>query len=133
MTAKNHIEELNAVSGYKELEKEITNVFNQTNLSDEEKKDAILNMIKTKCDKADEYKLYSTHGDSNHIRYRTKNGKYSLIIAYDAFHSDMWFFYAANDPNITCSYNSLWEGKRYTSEEQCVKHAELWLSKLMEK
>lgn len=114
------------------LEKQIDDIFNKTDLSESQKKELIWNIVKNEKNKQQEdFKLYpiEDNEESNHRKYQTKNGKYSLIIAYDNFHRYGWYFYGGNNSNINRPYNSLWEKKSYKTEENCVENAQLWLKK----
>jgi hypothetical protein len=113
---------------------QIESIFNKGDLSAAQKKDLVFDLIKNKFIEKQDFKLFSS-GDTEtgHTRYRTNDGKFSLVVAIDGFRSKKWYFYAANDPNVTDSYNSLWEGKSYETEQQCVNEAESWLLKTFAK
>lgn len=133
-------ETLEVRSEFQLLEEKIINILNESPISSLEKEELLIKVLKNSAYARNnlviqDFKLYPAEDgseESNHQRYRTKDKRYSLIIAFDSFHTREWFFYAANDSNIKKTYNSLWEKKTYQTDEECIQAAELWLSELIE-
>lgn len=118
-----------------ELE-EIGNVFGDADLTEIQKKELVFNIITHKVMAKPEFKLYPADDnseESNFQKYQTKDGQYSLTIAYDHYNTGAYYFYIGNGSNINESYNSLWENKKFKTQETCIKAAETWLFRYLTK